>query len=133
MTCFVGRMAGRSCLAAAWATASRRYAVAIGSWPLLRALLALALLAPLAAAAQPTHVIVQKGRRFTPEQITITRGDSLTFTNEDEFIHQMYSDGLFDSDEKNPGEKLVQPFTRAGTFEVRCHIHPKMRLVVRVN
>jgi len=76
---------------------------------------------------------VQKGRRFTPAQITINRGESLTFTNEDEFIHQMYADGLFDSDEKNPGENLVQPFNRAGTFEVRCHIHPKMRLVVRVN
>jgi plastocyanin len=94
---------------------------------------ALLLLVPLAASAQPTHVIVQKGRRFSVGEITIRRGESLTFTNEDEFIHQMYSDGLFDSDEKNPGEKLVQPFTRAGTFEVHCHIHPKMRLVVRVN
>jgi plastocyanin len=45
----------------------------------------------------------------------------------------MYSEGLFDSDEKNPGEKLVQPFARSGTFEVKCHIHPKMRLVVKVN
>ncbi len=88
---------------------------------------------PLAALAQTTHVIVQKGRRFTPAQITINRGESLTFTNEDEFIHQMYVEGLFDSDERKPGEKLVQPFTRAGTFEVHCHIHPKMRLVVRVN
>jgi plastocyanin len=96
-------------------------------------LLAALLLLPLAAAAQPTHVIVQKGRRFTPDQITINRGDSLTFTNEDEFIHQMYSEDLFDSDEKKPGETLVQPFTRSGTFEVKCHIHPKMRLVVRVN
>lgn len=93
----------------------------------------LLLCVPLAALAQPTHVIVQKGRRFSPPQITINRGESLTFTNEDEFIHQMYVDGLFDSDEKNPGEKLVQPFTRAGTFEVHCHIHPKMRLVVHVN
>jgi len=92
-----------------------------------------ATLLPLAAFAQPTHVIVQKGRRFTPTEITINRGESLTFTNEDEFIHQMYVDGLFDSDEKNPGEKLVQFFNRAGTFEVHCHIHPKMRLLVRVN
>jgi len=98
-----------------------------------RALILAATLLPLAAAAQTTHVIVQKGRRFTPTQVTIARGDSLTFTNEDEFIHQMYSEGLFDSDEKNPGETLVQPFTRSGTFEVKCHIHPKMRLVVRVN
>ena len=92
-----------------------------------------ATLLPLAAYAQATHVIVQKGRRFTPTQITINRGESLTFTNEDEFIHQMYADGLFDSDEKDPGEKLVQVFSRAGTFEVKCHIHPKMKLLVRVN
>jgi plastocyanin len=93
----------------------------------------LLLCAPLAAIAQPSHIIVQKGRRFTPTQITINRGESLTFTNEDEFIHKMYVDDLFDSDERRPGEKLVQPFTRAGTFEAHCHIHPKMRLVVRVN
>lgn len=98
-----------------------------------RSLASLLVCLPLAAAAQPTHVIVQKGRRFTPAEITINRGDTLTFTNEDEFIHQMYADGAFDSDEKNPGEKLVQPFTRSGTFEVHCHIHPKMRLVVHVN
>lgn len=92
-----------------------------------------ATLLPLAALAQATHVIVQKGRRFSQGEITLNRGESLTFTNDDEFIHQMYVDGLFDSDEKNPGEKLVQPFIRTGTFEVKCHIHPKMRLVVHVN
>ena len=37
-------------------------------------------------------------------EITIKAGDSLTFTNDDEFIHQMYSDGLFDSDERRPGQ-----------------------------
>jgi plastocyanin len=98
-----------------------------------KSIVMLAVLAPLAAFAQPSHTIVQKGRRFAPAQVTINRGESLTFTNEDEFIHQMYVDGLFDSEEKNPGENLVQAFPRAGTFEVRCRIHPKMRLVVKVN
>ena len=90
-------------------------------------------LVPAIAFAQTTHVIVQKGRRFTPAEVTLHQGESLTFTNEDEFIHQMYSDGLFDSDEKAPGEKLVQVFSRTGTFEVHCHIHPKMKLIVHVN
>ena len=45
----------------------------------------------------------------------------------------MYSDGLFDSDEKKPGQTLTQTFPRSGTFEVHCHIHPKMKLVVRVS
>ena len=93
--------------------------------------LALALI-PLAARCED-HRVIQKGRRFTPPEITIKAGDSLTFSNDDEFIHQMYSDGLFDSDEKRPGQTLTQEFPRSGTFEVHCHIHPKMKLVVHVN
>ncbi len=96
-------------------------------------LLLLLLLAPVVAVAQSNHTIVQKNRRFGLPEIAIKRGESLTFTNADEFIHQMYVDGLFDSDERLPGQTLTEKFPRTGTFEVRCHIHPKMKLVVRVN
>jgi plastocyanin len=88
---------------------------------------------PMIAIAQEAHFIVQKGRRFSAAEITIHRGESLTFTNDDEFIHQMYVDGLFDSEEKEPGQNLTEPFTRQGTFEVHCHIHPKMKLIVHVD
>ena len=93
----------------------------------------LLLLIPVAAIAQDSRTIVQKGRRFIPTEVSINRGASLTFTNADEFIHQMYVDGLFDSDERLPGQTLTEAFPKTGTFEVRCHIHPKMKLVVRVN
>ena len=96
-------------------------------------LLILLLVAPVVAVAQSSHTIVQKNRRFSLAEIAIKRGESLTFTNADEFIHQMYVDGLFDSDERLPGQTLTEDFPRTGTFEVRCHIHPKMKLVVRVN
>jgi plastocyanin len=95
-------------------------------------LVAALLLIPVAASAADVKII-QKGRRFSPTELTIRAGDSVTFTNDDEFIHQMYVDGLFDSDEKKPGQALTEAFPRSGTFEVRCHIHPKMKLVVRVN
>ena len=81
------------------------------------------------------HTIVQQGRAFHPGEVTINRGESLTFTNNDEFIHQIYvaGDGFsFDSDERAPGQSLTENFTQSGTFEVRCHIHPKMKLVVHV-
>jgi plastocyanin len=94
-------------------------------------ILPLLLLLPNLAFAED-HVVVQKGRRFTPPEVAINRGDTLTFTNSDEFIHQMYSSDLFDSEERLPGQSLTQAFARPGTFEVRCHIHPKMKLVVRV-
>jgi plastocyanin len=83
-------------------------------------------------AADNSHVIVQKGRAFHPAEITIGRNEPLTFTNEDSFIHQIYVEGLFDSEEKGPGENLNETFSRAGTFQVRCHIHPTMRMTVRV-
>ncbi|MDB5741194.1 MAG: hypothetical protein JWP16_2234 [Alphaproteobacteria bacterium] len=98
----------------------------------MKTILVALLLIPFAASAAEVRVI-QKGRRFSPTELTIRAGDSVTFTNDDEFIHQMYADGLFDSDERKPGQTLTEAFPRSGTFEVHCHIHPKMKLVVRVN
>src|ERR1700748_877200 len=92
----------------------------------------LMVLAAGAAFGDDTHTIVQQGRVFRPGEVTINRGEALTFTNNDEFIHQIYAVGLFDSDEKAPGQNLTESFPESGTFEVRCHIHPKMKLVVHV-
>jgi len=102
----------------------------------MRKLLPLVILAATPAfAADEAHTVVQKGRAFHPAEVTVNRGESLTFTNDDDFIHQIYAQGLgfsFDSDEKNPGENITETFTASGTFEVHCHIHPKMKLVVHV-
>jgi plastocyanin len=83
-------------------------------------------------AAEGGNVVVQKGRAFHPAELTIVRGEPLTFTNDDNYLHQIYVDGLFDSDEKAPGENLKEVFTKAGTFQVRCHIHPTMKMTVVV-
>jgi plastocyanin len=101
----------------------------------MKTLLCLLLLAPhlMTSGAFADATVVQKGRRFNPGEITIRRGETLTFTNNDEFIHQIYVTGLFDSDERVPGQTLVENFPEAGTFEVHCHIHPKMKLVVHAN
>lgn len=79
--------------------------------------------------------VVQKGRAFDRKEITIARGDVLHFLNADEFIHQIYvesKDFNFDSAESEPGDTINLRFKTPGTFEVHCHIHPKMRLVVTV-
>lgn len=77
-------------------------------------------------------MVSQKGRTFRPAEINIPRGETVTFTNEDSYIHQVYVSGLFESDEKAPGENVNQTFTAAGTFQVRCRIHPTMKLTIRV-
>ena len=76
--------------------------------------------------------VEQKGRAFRPNEISIARGQAVIFTNADSFIHQIYVDGLFDSEEQAPGQNLNETFRDAGTFQVRCHIHPTMRMIVHV-
>lgn len=96
-------------------------------------LIAALLLIPVTVFAQDAHTIIQKGRRFSAAEVTIRKGETLTFTNNDEFIHQIYAVPLFDSDERNPGQNLTEAFNQSGTFAVHCHIHPKMKLIVHVN
>ena|ERR1041385_1439691 len=104
----------------------RRYRPAI--------VLALALAASTAFAAA-IHTVVQKGRNFAVSEIAIAPGDIIRFTNEDDFLHQIYVDSKdmeFDSAEQRPGQTIDVDFPERGTFPVRCHIHPKMLLVVHV-
>lgn len=85
--------------------------------------------------AAAVHQIAQKGRSFSAAEVTIAAGESIRFTNEDEFLHQIYVDSPnlnFDSDEQRPGETIEVRFPNRGTFPVRCHIHPKMLLTVHV-
>ena len=100
--------------------------------PVIVAALALAASSAFAAAI---HTVAQKGRNFAVREIVIAPGDSIRFTNEDEFLHQIYVDSKdmsFDSAEQRPGQAIDVNFPRAGSFAVRCHIHPKMLLSVHV-
>lgn len=89
----------------------------------------------IAAFASGGVTVVQNNRSFNPDVIEIAKDTIVHFANEDEFIHQIYvkSDSTnFDSAEQVPGTTIDIPFDAAGTFSVRCHIHPKMRLTVTV-
>ncbi|HEV2547885.1 MAG TPA: hypothetical protein VGU20_11135 [Stellaceae bacterium] len=86
---------------------------------------------PLAWAADLLEV-VQKNRAFHVRELEVARGEIVRFINADEFLHQIYvksPDFSFESDEQAPGKNIDVKFP-AGTFEVRCRIHPKMLLVV---
>jgi plastocyanin len=96
---------------------------------------AAALLACAAALADDANTIVQNGRAFHPTEITVAAGTTLNFSNQDEFLHQIYVDSpgfAYDSAEQPPGETLHITFPNTGTFPIRCHIHPKMLLTVHV-
>ncbi|HEX9463985.1 MAG TPA: plastocyanin/azurin family copper-binding protein [Alphaproteobacteria bacterium] len=86
--------------------------------------------------AADNHPIVQKNRSFNFKRITIAVGDTVQFGNHDEFIHQVFVESSsfnFDTAESSPGDTINIKFSVPGNFEVHCHIHPKMQLLVNVN
>jgi plastocyanin len=98
--------------------------------------LALFLASSLAGAASAGDVeVTQKDKTFLPGEVTMKVGDTLLFHNDDEVIHNMFSrsEGFeFNLKLQKPGEDMRQSFQKPGTAVVRCAIHPKMKLVVKV-
>ncbi|MDP4025016.1 plastocyanin [Methylobacterium sp. NEAU 140] len=83
------------------------------------------------------HTVSQKGRTFQPDALAITRGDTITVVNDDsDLLHHAFVEAAtfsFDSGDQEPGSRTPITFTQKGTFQVLCGIHPKMKLLVRVN
>jgi plastocyanin len=109
------------------------YARAIGY---IFGLSAVLLSSTVVAVAEDTVVVTQRGRAFQPASVEIKVGDRVRVINDDgDLLHHAYVDDAnlkFDSGEQEPGTSLEIAFPTAGTFDVLCGIHPKMRLVVTV-
>ena len=93
---------------------------------------ALALSLPAVAAER---AIEQKNREFSQTELTIHPGDVVVFKNSDEVAHNVFSisKGMeFDIRRQAPGGSSAVPFKNTGEAEVRCSIHPKMKLIIKV-
>ncbi len=91
----------------------------------------------MAAVSAPAaeYQIIQKNRMFSQSAITIKPGDSIVFKNADDVTHNVFSvtPGMeFDIRRQPPGGSSSVPFDHAGVAEVRCSIHPRMKLMVTV-
>jgi LPXTG-motif cell wall-anchored protein len=74
--------------------------------------------------------------QFTPAEITIDQGDTVTWTNDGPSAHSATApDGSFDTGVFPAGESRSQTFDEAGTFSYICTPHPNMhgRIVVRAS
>ena len=63
-------------------------------------------------------------------------GDTVVFVNDDRFAHNIYSETPefeFDFRKQMPGEKDILVLDEALVFEVRCAIHPRMKMTISVN
>jgi len=95
--------------------------------------IAAVLLAARAEAAE--HIVIQKNKTFSVAEITIKPGDTVVFKNEDDVVHNIFSvtKGFeFNSNIQSPGQTATFTFPNEGKVEVRCVMHPTMKLVVNV-
>lgn len=64
---------------------------------------------------------------FGPSSITVSPGTTLTWTNRDDVPHVVASvDNFFKSKALDTDDHFSFTFTKPGTYEYFCAIHPKM-------
>ena len=69
-----------------------------------------------------TEVTMAKSYRFDPKAIEIEAGQSVTWTNEDNFTHTVQVDGQEDH-EVERGESVSIAFGKPGTYHYVCTLH----------
>jgi plastocyanin len=82
--------------------------------------------------SQPaTGTIDIKNMAFTPSQITVAKGGTVTWTNNDSVTHTVVDDlsnvGGPNSGDIAPGASYSFTFTKTGSYQYHCSIHPSMR------
>jgi plastocyanin len=101
----------------------------------MRAAVAAAVLLPaLALAAEPT--VGQKDKQFSEAALKIKAGQAVKFVNDDTVAHNITiksPDGASNLGLQKPGAELSHSFEKIGEYEVRCGIHPKMKMAVTAN
>lgn len=66
---------------------------------------------------------------FSPGEITVSVGTTVTWTNDEAGIPHTVSsdDGVWDSGSLEPGDTFSFTFDEAGAFAYHCNIHPSMQ------
>jgi len=96
-------------------------------------LLTLTLIAPPVWASE--HVVTQRNKAFSQKRLKVKVGQTIKFTNEDSFAHNVFSLSpakSFDTGSFGNGQSKSVTFDKPGKVEVECAIHPEMRLDVEV-
>ena len=69
-----------------------------------------------------TEVTMVKSYRYEPDAIEIAAGETVTWTNKDNFTHTVQVDGR-DDREVGRGESVSLAFAEPGTYDYVCTLH----------
>jgi plastocyanin len=96
-------------------------------------ILAAALLLPLGARAQAEEIKVTIDNfTFSPAELKLKVGDTVTWTNHDDIPHTVVSAGKFRSKTMDTDNSFTFTFTSAGDYKYFCSLHPHMTGMIKV-
>jgi plastocyanin len=87
------------------------------------------------ARAAGKQTVQQKNKAFSTTELTVKVGDVLEFKNDDDVAHNVFSTSAtqaFNTKIQPPGASAEVTFSTEGVVQVRCAIHPQMKLTVHV-
>lgn len=115
-----------------------------GGAPALELVVAIALMAvgpsaggaaqPADRSAGPTHTVTIEALSYSPQTLTVRRGDRVTWINRDPIPHTVTAtNGAFDSHTIAPDHSWTYVAGKTGVYHYRCtfHVTMKGRLEVR--
>jgi plastocyanin len=90
---------------------------------------------PASASGAASHSVTISGFAFSPSAITITVGDTVTWTNQDVAPHDVTTTDApvaIHSSTMSKGQSWSYTFTRSGRYAYICSIHPDMKATLVV-
>ena len=79
--------------------------------------------------------ISQANKAFAPGAVTVKSGDTVDFVNDDKIAHNVMTKSSpedFSLGTIKPGDTKKTTLTAPGTYDVRCAIHPGMKMTITV-
>ena len=105
------------------------------TWTTLRSLIAAAAillsLGGVSAQAQEFNVTIDNFT-FSPAEVKVKVGDTVTWTNHDDIPHTVVSAGKFRSKTMDTDDHFSFTFTSAGDYKYFCSLHPHMTGMIKV-
>jgi len=83
------------------------------------------------AYAEDTNITIDNFT-FTPAELTVKVGTTVTWTNHDDIPHTIVSAGKFRSKALDTDNSFSFTFTAAGDYKYFCSLHPHMTGTIKV-
>jgi len=100
------------------------------------ACLAMLLTQTVTADTPKEHLVNQKAKQFSVAAIDAKVGDTVTFKNEDDVSHNIFSLSdvqMFDLGTYGNGQARSLKLESPGAIEVECAVHPNMKMQITVS